>query len=103
MPTCINSHVRPDNLDRTAGEMALLPNFRMPTLIHTRSGNAKWLNEISHSNPLWLHPADARASASTPAIWLASRPNSAFRQQSLGDRGLRPGVVAARTTWAAGV
>ena len=39
--------------------MVLLPTFRLPTLIHTRSGNAKWLYEISHTNPLWLHPEDA--------------------------------------------
>jgi hypothetical protein len=29
-------------------------------LIHTRSANAKWLYEISHRNPVWLHPEDAR-------------------------------------------
>jgi anaerobic selenocysteine-containing dehydrogenase len=40
--------------------MMLLPTFRLPTLIHTRSGNAKYLNEISHRNPLWVHTADAR-------------------------------------------
>ena len=33
----------------------------MPTLIHTRSGNSKWLNEISHKNPVWVHPKDAEA------------------------------------------
>ena len=27
----------------TQGEMLLLPNFRLPTLIHTRSANSKWL------------------------------------------------------------
>ena len=37
------------------GEMLLPPTFRLPTLIHTRSGNAKYLNEISHRNPLWIH------------------------------------------------
>jgi anaerobic selenocysteine-containing dehydrogenase len=36
----------------------LLPTFRLPTLIHTRSGAAKWLNEIAQCNPLWLHPSD---------------------------------------------
>ena len=46
--------------DPLAGaERILVPTFRIPTLIHTRSGNAKWLNEISHRHPLWLHPADA--------------------------------------------
>ena len=35
--------------------MVLVPTFRLPTLIHTRSGNAKYLNEISNSHPLWLN------------------------------------------------
>ena len=34
----------------------LLPIFRLPNLIHTRSGNAKFLYEISHKNPLWVNP-----------------------------------------------
>ena len=38
----------------------LLPIFRLPNLIHTRSGNAKLLYEISHKNPLWVNPEDAK-------------------------------------------
>src|SRR5262249_48630868 len=38
----------------------LLPIFRLPNLIHTRSGNAKLLYEISHKNPLWINPEDAK-------------------------------------------
>jgi hypothetical protein len=37
-----------------------MPTFRLPTLIHTRSGNAKYLNEISNTHPLWLNSTDAR-------------------------------------------
>ena len=37
----------------------LLPIFRLPHLIHTRSGNSKFLYEIAHKNPLWLNPVDA--------------------------------------------
>ena len=36
--------------------MPLIPTFRLPVQIHTRSANAKWLDEIAHSNPLWIHP-----------------------------------------------
>ena len=43
---------------RDEGEFDLLPNFRLPTLIHTRSP-VKWLYEISHNNPLWIATADA--------------------------------------------
>lgn len=59
VPTYIKSHVHKDNL--RDGEIALLPNFRLPVQIHTRSANAKWLNEIAHTNPLWLHPDRAAA------------------------------------------
>jgi anaerobic selenocysteine-containing dehydrogenase len=59
IPWPLESHVSPRNIDRERGEMLLLPTFRLPTLIHTRSANAKWLYEISHKNPVWMHPEDA--------------------------------------------
>lgn len=59
IPTYIKSHVQRENIDHNQGEYVLLPTFRLPTLIHTRAGNAKWLYEISHTNPLWVHPRDA--------------------------------------------
>ena len=46
-------HVYWRDLDRAANEFDLLPNFRLPTLVHTRSP-VKWLYEISHNNPLWI-------------------------------------------------
>src|SRR5262249_27764548 len=60
LPGYINSHVDWRELDPAAGEFCLLPTFRLPTLIHTRSGAAKWLNEISQCNPLWVYPADGK-------------------------------------------
>ncbi len=59
VPTYAPSQVHHGALDLEAGERALLPTFRVPTLIHTRSANSKWLQEISHTNPLWVHPDDA--------------------------------------------
>ena len=32
IPWPLKSHVHPSNIDRTQGEMLLLPNFRLPTL-----------------------------------------------------------------------
>lgn len=61
IPGYIRSHVHHSNIDPAKGERILLPTFRLPTLIHTRSGNAKWLQEISHTNPLWVHPEDRAA------------------------------------------
>ncbi|MFP4598758.1 MAG: molybdopterin-dependent oxidoreductase [Persicimonas sp.] len=59
IPWTLDSHVHPSNIDIDSDEMLLLPNFRLPTLIHTRSANAKWLYEISHKNPIWMNPIDA--------------------------------------------
>jgi len=59
LPAYQKSHVHWEHIDEPAGERLLLPTFRLPTLIHTRSANAKWLQEISHTNPLWVHPEDA--------------------------------------------
>lgn len=58
-PGYIKSHVHPDNLEE--GQLVLNATFRLPTLIHSRSGNSKWLNEISNKNPVWIHPKDAEA------------------------------------------
>ncbi|MGH7505883.1 MAG: molybdopterin-dependent oxidoreductase, partial [Longimicrobiales bacterium] len=50
LPTYIESHIHPDRLRE--GELPLIATFRLPVQIHTRSGNAKWLDEIAHTNPL---------------------------------------------------
>jgi anaerobic selenocysteine-containing dehydrogenase len=59
-PGYVKSHVHPENIDPAKNEMVLAPTFRLPTLIHSRSGNAKWLAEISNRNPVWIHTSDAR-------------------------------------------
>ena len=58
MPTYVPSHVHPERLEPTT-RSSLMSTFRVPVQIHTRSGNAKWLDEIAHTNPVWIHPADA--------------------------------------------
>ncbi len=57
LPGYIKSHIHKENL--ASDQMVLLPTFRVPVQIHTRSGNSKWLDEIAHTNPLWIHPSDA--------------------------------------------
>ena len=55
----IKSHVHPENL-KEENKYILLPNFRLPTHIHSRSANSKWLAEIAHRNPIWIHTKDAK-------------------------------------------
>ena len=72
-----------------------MPTFRLPVLIHTRSGNAKWLNEIAHSNPLWMHPVDAaRLGVKTGDLVRVSTEIGYFVPYVWVTEGLRPGVVA---------
>jgi anaerobic selenocysteine-containing dehydrogenase len=95
VPRYIRSHVHWSNLDRTAGEMVLLPTFRLPTLIHTRSGNAKWLYEISHTNPVWIHPEDAaRLGLVTSDLVKIHTAIGYFVDRVWVTEGLRPGIVA---------
>ena len=60
IPTYIKSHVHPEKINREAGEFPLVPTFRLPVLIHSRSGNSKWLTEIANRNPIWIHTSDAK-------------------------------------------
>ncbi len=95
LPGYVHSQVHPDELDAAAGEMLLLPTFRLPTLIHTRSGNAKWLNEISHRNPLLMHTADAaRLGFRTGDLVKVRTQIGFFVNRVYVTEGIRPGVVA---------
>jgi anaerobic selenocysteine-containing dehydrogenase len=95
VPGYVRSHVHWSSLDRGRNEMVLLPTFRLPTLIHTRSGNAKWLYEISHTNPLWLHPEDAgRLGVTTGELLKVSTAIGYFVDRVWITEGIRPGVVA---------
>jgi anaerobic selenocysteine-containing dehydrogenase len=95
VPGYIRSHVHWSQLDRARGEMVLLPTFRLPTLIHTRSGNAKWLYEISHSNPLWLHPEDGdRLGIVTGDLLKVTTAIGSFVDKAWVTESIRPGVVA---------
>ena len=95
LPAYIKSHVHPEKLDATKGEYVLLPNFRLPTLIHSRSANAKWLNEISNRNPIWMHPKDAsRFGFNTGDLVRINTDIGYFVDKVWITEGMKPGVVA---------
>ena len=95
-PKWIPSHVHWEDLDMAGTERILLPTFRIPTLIHTRSANSKWLAEISHRHPLWIHPEDAEklGIAENGLVRITTRIGH-FVIQAWRTEGIRPGVVAA--------
>jgi anaerobic selenocysteine-containing dehydrogenase len=95
VPWPVKSHVHPDEIDRAKGEMLLLPTFRLPTLIHTRSANAKWLYEISHKNPVWLHPSDAeRLGVGTGDLVRVDTEIGWFVDKVWVTEGIKPGILA---------
>jgi anaerobic selenocysteine-containing dehydrogenase len=95
IPWPLPSHVAPSNIDRDAGQMLLLPNFRLPTLIHTRSANAKWLYEISHQNPVWIHPSDAaRLGVQSGELIRVTTEIGYFVDKVWITEGIKPGILA---------
>lgn len=95
IPEYVASHVRRDAIDREEREFVLLSTYRLPTLIHTRSGNAKWLLEISHSNPTWIHTEDAgRLGVATGDLVRIETEIGYFVDKVWVTEGIRPGVVA---------
>ncbi len=95
LPGYIRSHVHWADLHPEKGEYILIPTFRLPVLIHTRSSNAKWLNEIAHSNPLWIHAGDARRMGwRTGDLVRVITETGYFVVRAWLTEGIRPGVVA---------
>jgi anaerobic selenocysteine-containing dehydrogenase len=93
IPGYIKSHVHPDELGPDG--MVLMSTFRLPVQIHTRSANAKWLDEIAHTNPLWIHPTDAaRLDISATDLVRVETEIGYFVVKPWITDGIRPGVVA---------
>lgn len=94
LPTYLKSHIHPDHL--AAGELPLIPTFRLPVQIHTRSANSKWLDEIAHTNPLWLHPQDAErfGGLRTGDLVRVETRIGHYVVKAWVTEGIRPGVVA---------
>jgi anaerobic selenocysteine-containing dehydrogenase len=116
LPEYIRSHVGPEALAVAGGSvgpgvdgtpvvewpshargevLALVPTYRLPTLIHTRNNNAKWLFEISHKNPLLMSNADAsRLQMGTGDLVKVHTEIGWFVISLWVTEGLKPGVVA---------
>ena len=94
-PTAIDSHVHERELNRDKNEFALISTFRLPTLIHTRSANSKWLTELSNTNPVWIHPSDAaRLGVDTGDLVRVTTRIGYYVNKAWVTEGVRPGVVA---------
>ena len=103
VPTYIESHVSKKEVEDidfgqeggTGRKLCLLPTFRLPVHIHTRSGNAKWLSEIAHSNPLWINPVEAaRLKVKTGELVRVETEIGYFVLKAWVTESIAPGVVA---------
>ena len=93
IPTYIKSHVHPERLE--PGQRVLISTFRLPVHVHTRSANAKWLDELAHTNPLWIHPRDAvELGLETGSLVRVETRIGHFVVKAWVTEGIRPGVVA---------
>jgi anaerobic selenocysteine-containing dehydrogenase len=94
LPTYIRSHVHPGEL--SDDQMVLISTFRLPIQIHTRSANAKWLDEIAHTNPLWIHSSDAArlGGLRTGDLVRVETEIGHYVVKAWVTEGIRPGVVA---------
>ncbi|MFV1970105.1 MAG: molybdopterin-dependent oxidoreductase [Acidimicrobiia bacterium] len=96
IPGYQKTHVYWRDMDMEGSERILLPIFRLPTLIHTRSGNAKYLYEISHGHPLWMNASDAeKLGFKTTDLVRIETDSGHFVMRVWATEGIRPGVVAA--------
>jgi len=95
IPTYIKSHVHPEKINRANNEFALIPTFRLPVLIHSRSGNAKWLAEIAHRNPLWINADDAKSIGIEDGDLVRVNTDIGYHiNRAWVTESIRPGVVA---------
>jgi anaerobic selenocysteine-containing dehydrogenase len=93
IPTYLKSHVHRERL--APDQVVLISTFRLPVQIHTRSANAKWLEEIAHTNPLWIHPSHAaRLGVATGDLVRVETEIGYYVVKAWVTEGIRPGVVA---------
>jgi anaerobic selenocysteine-containing dehydrogenase len=94
LPSYIKSHVHPSVLE--PDQLVLMSTFRLPTQVHTRSANSKWLDEIAHTNPVWIHPSDAARLGvrRTGDLVRVETDIGHFVAKAWITEGIRPGVVA---------
>ena len=93
IPTYFPSHVHPENLEKD--QTILISTFRLPVQIHTRSANSKWLDEIAHTNPLWIHPSHAKTlGVNTGQLVRVETEIGYFVVAAWVTEGIKPGIVA---------
>ena len=91
----IVSQVHRSLIDPDKNEFLLLPTFRLPTLIHSRTNGAGWLYELGHLNPIWMHPDDAaRVGVETGNYARVETEIGSFVDKVWVTESIHPGIIA---------
>jgi anaerobic selenocysteine-containing dehydrogenase len=94
LPTHAQSHVTRAKMEEP-DDFCLLPTFRVPTQIHTRGANSKWLAELAHANPVWVHTKDARRlGVRAGELVRVETEIGHFVNRAMVTEAIMPGVVA---------
>ena len=95
LPAYFPGHIQRQSVSRDRGEFILVPGFDLPTLTRAGSGDSKWLSELAHSNPVWIHSEDAsRLGLSTGELVRVNTEIGYFITRLWVTEGIRPGVLA---------
>jgi anaerobic selenocysteine-containing dehydrogenase len=95
LPAYNPSHVHRSEMRPGEFEFVLVPTFRLPTLVHTRSANSKWLYELSNANPVWIHTSDAsRLQVQTGDLVRVTTQIGHYVNRAWVTEAMRPGIVA---------
>ncbi len=95
IPKYIKSHIHEEEMDRSKGDFPLVPTFRLPVLIHSRSANSKWLTEIANRNPVWMHTSDAATLGIRDGDMIRINTEIGYFVDKVWvTEGMKPGVVA---------
>lgn len=94
-PGYVKSHVHRGDCRPGEFEFPLVPTFRLPTLVHTRTTNSKWLYELSNANPVWIHPQDAaKLGVETCDLVRVATRTGHYVNKVWVTESIRPGIVA---------
>ena len=81
--------------EKMGADELILTTYKAAVQSHSRTQNCKWLTELYHTNPAWIHPktAEARGIADGDAIKLTS-PVGTLTTKARLTEGVHPGAIA---------
>jgi anaerobic selenocysteine-containing dehydrogenase len=84
----------PDH-ERMEADDLILTTFKVPVQTHSRTQGCKWLTELFHENPAWIHPETAAARGIGTGDFIRVKSSlGEITTRALVTEGVHPGAVA---------